>query len=90
MIWESCYWKEDLLKSEKWLLEKVISRRRPSEKLLVEFEKCMFITAYQVRKLIEAKKLSNSLVDSSLPITEYGNIKKVTLMNWHRLDELYV
>ncbi len=89
MIWESCYWKDDLLKSVKWLKEKVISRRRPSEKLLVEFEKCMFITAYQVRKLIEAKKLSNSLVDSSLPITEYGNIKKVTLMNWHRLDELY-
>lgn len=89
MIWESCYWKYDLLKSTKWLKEKVLPRRRPSEKLRVEFEKCMFITAYQVRKLIEAKKLSNSLVDSTLPITKYGNVKNVTLMNWHRIDELY-
>lgn len=89
MIWESCYWKDDLLKSTKWLNEKVISRRRPSERLRVEFEKCMFITAYQVRKLIEAKKVSNSLVDSTLPITKYVNVKNVTLMNWHRLNELY-
>ncbi len=88
MIWDSCYWKDDLLKSKKWLKEKIVSRRRPSEKRMVEFEKCIFITAYQVRKLIEAKKVSNSLVDSTLPITKYGNVKNVTLMNWHRLDEL--
>lgn len=44
---------------------------------------------YQVRKLIEAKKVSNSLVDSTKPITKYASVKNVTLMNWHWLDELY-
>ena len=64
--------------------------RNPSNKLQVELEKCMMITAYQIRKLIEARKVSDSVKNARIPVIEYyENIKIVTFLNWHRLDELY-
>jgi hypothetical protein len=90
MIWESCYWKADILKSSQWLKTKVIYRRSPSNKIQIELEKCLMITAYQIRKLIEAHKVSNAVAEMKLPVIEYfKNIKNVTFMNWHRLNELY-
>jgi hypothetical protein len=45
---------------------------------------------YSIRKLIEANKLTTALSNSNIPVRSYdwrGEI--VTLMNWHKLDELY-
>ena len=45
---------------------------------------------YSIRKLMEEKKLSDSISDSSLPVVAFPSTGKlVTLMNWHRANELY-
>jgi len=89
MIWESSFWKQDLLR----LCTRLCKVREDliwSERNTVRFEKDMFISFYSIRKLIEAKKLSRDVIAvriaaSSFPATG----KEVTYMNWHKLDELY-
>lgn len=45
---------------------------------------------YSIRKLIEARKLSTSTVETKVALYAYvSRGKSVTLMNWHRLDELF-
>lgn len=88
MIWESCYWKEPLLKDRKYLL----SFRRnesTSEKTLAGLEKRIFLSFYSIRKLIEADKLSTKNVDSKWSIYSYYNKSRVDKMNWHKIDVKY-
>jgi len=87
MIWDSGPWKDELLTTAT-KLEQIATRRRPSNRLIVELEKAVFLAAYAVRKLIEAKLLStdcNPIDVRTFP----AKGKPVTLMNWHRIDDLY-
>ncbi|MBP7381874.1 hypothetical protein KBA39_05690 [Myxococcota bacterium] len=89
MIWESCYWKDDLLRTALRLRRRQ-SQRRWSEASLANVEKDLFIGFYSVRKLMDANKLSDSSLSMSISITEHSGLEKsITNMNWHRLDELY-
>lgn len=89
MIWESSYWKESLLKSARRLL-KISKRKSPVEKILVDFEKEVFISFYIVRKLIEAKKVTDKIAERKIKANSYlVKGKNVTLLNWHWVDELY-
>lgn len=88
MIWESSYWKDDLLElSEK--INTKYSSTTFTEELSVEFEKDIMISLYSIRKLVEAKKLSSNIQDIRLSVKAYKNKKNVTLLNWHRIDELF-
>lgn len=89
MIWESCYWKDDLLRTALRLRRRQFQRRW-SEVSLANVEKDLFIGFYSVRKLMDANKLSDTTLSMSISITEYSRLEKsVTRMNRHRLDELY-
>ena len=89
MIWESCYWKADLLRYAA-NLQKKMRQRRWSEPSQVVVEKTVFIGFYSIRKLFEAKKLSSSLHGHTISITAYPPTSKpATLRNWHKTDELF-
>jgi hypothetical protein len=89
MIWESYLWKADLAKRAHWLLGKKNQHRWP-ESACVRVEQCVMIGCYCVRKLIEAKKLTDVTARRQLALTRYAaRGKRVHHMNWHKLDELY-
>ncbi len=70
MIYESSYWKDDLLKlADK--LERRIAQRRWGEKNFYSLEKDIFLGFYSVRKLIESYKISDSLKNKSYKIREF-------------------
>ena len=89
MIWESSFWKDDLLKIAE-NLRKRKTQRRWSEVSRARVEQSVMTGFYSVRKLIEAKKVSDDTASRKTSITTYQAIgKPVTLTNWHRLEELY-
>ncbi|MCP5555908.1 MAG: hypothetical protein H7A54_19880 [Akkermansiaceae bacterium] len=62
--------------------------KRLSDRQTVSVEKRIFLTFYGIRKLIEAKKLSDECTGQQIPITLFPSTgKAVTHMNWHRSDE---
>ena len=89
MIWESSYWKGGLLRQAQDLHRRAEQRRWP-EASLARLEQSLTIGFYSIRKLIEARKLSDSTIGNKVVLRTYAsNGKPVTLMNWHRLDELF-
>jgi hypothetical protein len=89
MIWESEYWKEPLLK----LASKLVRWKKPrewTERELVSIEKDVFVALYSIRKLMDAKKLSNATEVMSVSVSIYPSEgKDVTIYNWERIDHLY-
>ena len=59
MIWESAYWKEELLRQAEDL-KKRSTQTKWSERSLARLEKTIMIGFYSIRKLIEAKKVSDA------------------------------
>lgn len=88
MIWESVDWKEPLLRVSKQLT-KWEKKKDLSDKDFVDIEKTILIAFYSIRKLVDARKLSNATQEMKINISSYPNVKNVTLMNWHKIDELY-
>ncbi len=88
MIWESCYWKEPLLKERKYLSQFRITNST-KESTLAGLEKRIFISFYAIRKLIEANKLTKSNLSIKWEIASYLNIARVDIMNWYKIDEKY-
>ena len=89
MIWESHPSKVDLYKRSQWLKAKKTQRRWP-ESACVRVEQCVMIGCYCVRKLIEAGKLTDSVVKQKVPVVSYkARGKPVHSMNWHHVDKLY-
>ena len=89
MIWDSVPWKADLLATAK-RLEKMIRTRQPSERRLRALEKELFIGFYSIRKLIEANLVSTTTKKLEVPLVSYPSTgKKTTMINWHRVDQLF-
>jgi hypothetical protein len=89
MIWESSYWKDDLLRQAKMLRARVRQRRWP-ESSSAKVEQTLLGGFYAVRKLIESKKLTDSLKSKAIQVTEFAPAgKTVHLHNWHHIDRLY-
>ncbi len=90
MIYESSYWKDDLLRYAAALRKKT-KQRHWSERSQAVVEKLVFLGFYSVRKLFEAEKLSTSLRQLSLVTAIYPPTgKNVTRHNWHKTDELFI
>ena len=90
MIWESHPWRDEL----KRIADRFDSWRRGyddgGEQTSFEQERDVFLSAFILRKLIEAKKLPNSLVAATTNVDAYPLIERVPdHMNWHRLEEFY-
>jgi hypothetical protein len=89
LIWDSKYWKDDLLR---WAedLRKRSQQRRWSDKSLARLEQTIMLGFYSIRKLAEARKLSQRTIERQVSLTAYPwRGKLVTRYNWHRLSELY-
>lgn len=88
MIWDSCYWKEPLLDSAKYLRSVRITERT-TERSLVRIEKEILMGFYSVRKLLDTFKVSDSSKKLKYELIWHNNIKRVSYLNWHHVDELY-
>jgi hypothetical protein len=88
MIWESCYWKEPLLASSKYL-RRVRITEKTIERTLVRIEKEILLGFYSVRKLLDTYKVSDSSKKLKYEIIWHKNIKPITYFNWHHVEELY-
>lgn len=89
MIYESCYWKNDLLKQADDLRARRKQRKWP-EVSFARLEQTIMLGFYSIRKLIEASKLSESTVGQQLHVTTFPwSGKTVTRMNWDKIDKLY-
>ncbi|MBD2093283.1 hypothetical protein H6F67_25900 [Microcoleus sp. FACHB-1515] len=89
MIYESRFWKDDLLKRAKFLRSKTVQKRW-TEISSGQLEQAVMLGFYTIRKLIEAKKLSDSMVNQNIEASAYtwrGQL--VTRMNWLDIDKLY-
>ncbi len=88
MISESYYWKEFLLDCAN-RLENYSKLKDINSKDLVEIEKDIFIDFYSIRKLMDTTKIRDSTRDLKVNIGWSPNLKKVTMLNNHEIDELY-
>lgn len=89
MIWESRYWKDDLLKASLDL------RRRRKQKRWVDasfarLEQRIMLGFYGVRKLRDSRKISDRLRHRSVPLDEFvATGKSIDLLNRIDIDDLY-
>ncbi len=89
MISESHLWKVDLHKRSEWLKTKKSQRRWP-EAACVRVEQCVMVGCYCIRKLIEARKLTDAVANRLVLVVVYEPLgKPVHCMNWHHLEKLY-
>jgi hypothetical protein len=89
MIFESNYWKKDLLRSAKKITQFRCTKEMISEMTLFKIEKILFVGFYIIRKLIESNKLTFKTRDSLVHFKIFKNIKKVDQLNWHNIEKLY-
>lgn len=89
MIWESCYWKDDLLRRATSLDKRRSQRRWPAASL-AKLEQEIMLAAYSIRKLSDAAKFSDAVRDGHVATRTFKRrAERVTFMNWHRIDEHY-
>lgn len=89
MIWESHYWKDDLLKQAASLRKRIGQKRWPDASL-ARCEQTIMLGAYSIRKLIESRKLTDAVCKISLKAFQYPPTgRAVTFTNHHRLEVLY-
>jgi hypothetical protein len=89
MIYESHYWKDDLLKQAQ-ILRRRVDQKRWTESSFANVEQSVMLGFYSVRKLLEAKKLSDDVANQKLRITAHSwKGKIVTRFNRFEYWELY-
>lgn len=81
MIHSSSYWKDELLTLAN-KLERRRKQRRFSARSFAKFEKEIFFAFYAIRKLLEAKKLTQRVGKRSISVESYSSTGKgVTWLN---------
>ena len=85
---ESCYWRQELKSDVAWLRQHATFRRW-TEKQMVLFERRLILTAFQIRVLIEQKRIRSSISARSLQCTWHRKVgsRPVTRLNAHRFDQ---
>jgi hypothetical protein len=90
MIWESQPWRDELARIADRFESWRESYDLDDEQVAFEQERDAFLSAFIVRKLIEARKLSNSLLAATVTTDAFPLIDRAPdHMNWHRLGEFY-
>lgn len=89
MIWESYYWKTDLLKYADSLKKRRQQKHWPDASL-ARCEQTIMFGFYAIRKLAESKKLTDKVVNGNISVTKRRSKGKAVLYtNYHRAEELY-
>lgn len=89
MIWESSYWKEELLRHAGRIRRRQ-TLKRWTERSSAGLEKDVMVGFYAIRKLIEAHKVSDEIRDRCLVLQAYPwSGSPVTFMNWDKIDKKY-
>lgn len=89
MIWESWPWKRELLKRAA-SMERRKKQSRWSDASCRKVELDTFLSAYAIRKLLDAKKISDEVEFISLQVLTYQPLSRsVDFMNWDKIDKLY-
>jgi hypothetical protein len=89
MIYESRFWKDDLIKQANFLRAKT-KQRRWTEASSARLEQAIMLGFYSIRKLVESQKLSNAVINQKITASVYvWKGKPVTRINWVKIDELY-
>jgi len=89
MIWESFYWKSDLLKQAEALMKRTAQKRWPDASF-ARCEQTIMLGFYSIRKLTESGKLTDQVANLKVRVRSHpwkGRV--VHRMNSHKLDELY-
>jgi len=97
MIWESSTWKGELLQDLKAIRDLVqqvnfSESGPPFVQTMIAIEKFAFVSAYVIRKLSEAHKISDELEAAVFPVLRFQRVKPerpIHLFNWHRFEEFY-
>lgn len=95
MIDDSWVWKEKLVRDRGGLKRRLRAAAEDEdalEKALVSLESFVFLTGYILRKLAEARKLSDQLERSVMRVTAYPRTHSsypLDFMNAHRIDRAY-
>ncbi len=90
MIHESYYWRKELIIISKNIQKKIKVEKNWSDSKYAKFEKDIMFGFYIIRKLMEAKKLSNIIGSTKFQLKMFAsNGKPITLLNNHRFDENY-
>lgn len=97
MIYESSVWKKELrkeLNNFRKLLAKIDLSEEPGipDDINLKVEKFFFVSAFIIRKLNEAKKLSDELNETKIPVVQFKRINKdhtIHFMNNHKLEKFY-
>ena len=90
MIWEASVWKEDLQKELNDFLANIEGFK--DEHFNLRVEKFFFISAFIIRKLNEANKLSDELTSQDVDCTTYKRVKNggiIDFMNSHHIEKFY-
>lgn len=89
MIWESSYWKDNLVKAAVKLRKRMIQKRwSPTSIAHVELQ--IMLGFYSVRKLKEARKISDRLHKLMIPLNEFKPTgKHIRYNNRIFLEEIY-
>lgn len=89
MIWDSGPWR-DYLCTDARALQRRAATRRVTEKRSAFIERTIFLAAYSMRRLDDAKKLSTSWRGRAVKCSRFPLTGKVPhLMNWHHLERHY-
>lgn len=88
MIYESSYWKDDLLKLARTLEQRLIQTRWGDKNLFI-VEKELFIGFYAIRKLIESNKISDSISRRRHQLKEFPYCGNPDSLVIHMRDQEY-
>jgi hypothetical protein len=89
MIYESSFWKNDLLKQARFLRSKT-NQKRWAESSSARLEQAVMLGFYSIRKLNEARKLSDSVSSQKIVITAYKQTGQVVnRLNWLDIHKSY-
>lgn len=78
MIWESIYWKNDLIKISQ-RLEKVLTKKSIRESSYIKIEKDIMMGFFIVRKLIDSHKISDEVLIQQIPTIECHQVKDTVI-----------
>jgi hypothetical protein len=89
MIYESRYWKGDLLKAAA-SLERRLTQQRWYDGTFADVEKRVMLGFYAIRKLVEAHKIDDETAGQSVAVTAFPSTGKlVTRISRHHWWDLY-
>ena len=93
MVYESCYWKDDLRSYAKELRDFSTCTALEDEYRDYRLEKALLLSAFTVRLLLDANKLSDSFDSRNLKVDYYsakrGAQKNISLLDKRFIDERY-